>query len=267
MNNKYLKSVYLAILFVIQLVQLSAQSDLHKSRIAELVPKYDSLPQPIFHSIPIKWEVDTNGKSRLKGAFTQLAFGFDIVNRLDDSLLDYGTEVTVHLGDSLIWSADLDMSETESINLSTKDIDVRAFDLNGDGWQDILISAPYGPSGRNSSVQEITCFFLSDTGFSVVTLASFYDTYELFRDFNVDGKIEFACIQYENTVSGEYDIVNLFEIRDSKFRNITQQTHGFPIVQRCWSENNLQSPTLHALPDDLKDYQFLEEPNVWSSRR
>jgi hypothetical protein len=149
-----------------------------------------------------------------------------------------------------------------SLYFDPKECVLRSFDADGNGHSDVFIEFLWGPTGRNSSIVGIEAFFFdSDTTFTHTELASFYHGLDLFRDYNRDGKTEFACIKWENSDIGGLEFVNLFAIHEGEFRNISLETPGFPVFI-LESESGKDS-VLAELPNEYRNWWYLRYPDVW----
>lgn len=151
--------------------------------------------------------------------------------------------------------------ELGSIYFEAESCDIRSFDADQNGFEDVFIAYDFGPSGRNSSIQVIDAFFfLEKNEIKFSSLKSFYDTYELFRDFNHDGFIEFACTKWETCTDGsEYDFTNLFSIKNGAFTNISTSTKGFPLIIQ-WKDGEKRNLT--TVPSQVNDSWYLKIPDV-----
>jgi hypothetical protein len=145
---------------------------------------------------------------------------------------------------------------------------VVSFDADQNGLDDLFItSSMVGTSGIGAHAPRIAAFFFyPDSVIRLVELSSFLGDLDLFRDFNGDGKFEFACIKYLGGIDGgptnSYYAVNLFALRDTQFVNISLSTPGYPVVLQ-----QLQSGmrVVKAVPEIYKRNVVLGVPDVWGS--
>ena len=137
-----------------------------------------------------------------------------------------------------------------------------SFDADGNGVDDLFLVFPYSLPGISPNVDVVAAyFFFPDSSFKFVTLRSYYGDIDLFRDFNHDGRLEYACINELRSSSLAYNVVNLFAMNEGEFTNITSTTPGFPIfVVRTGSGLR----RVKKLPESIANSWYLKEPDVLS---
>ncbi len=135
-----------------------------------------------------------------------------------------------------------------------------SFDADKNGVDDLFLVFPYSLTDVNPNVDVVAAYFFSpDSSFTFVRLRSYYGDIDLFRDFNRDGKFEYACINQVRSNSLEYDIVNVFAMKNGAFSNITSTIPGYPIfVVRTGSGLR----RIMQLPAPLANHWYLKEPDV-----
>jgi hypothetical protein len=137
-----------------------------------------------------------------------------------------------------------------------------SFDADQNGVDDLFIVFPYSLTGTNPNIDLIAAyFFFPDSSFKFVRLRSYYGDIDLFRDFNHDGKYEYACINELSSDSMAFDVVNLFAMTDGEFTNITKSTPGFPIVV-VRTGSGLRHKG--QLPPSIAEQWYLKAPDVLS---
>jgi hypothetical protein len=137
---------------------------------------------------------------------------------------------------------------------------VVSFDADQNGVDDLFIVFPYGLTGEDANVEIAAAFFFfRDSSFKYVCLRSYYGDTDLFRDYNQDGRYEFACINELESGPDVYDAVNLFSIKDGIFTNISKTTVGFPV----FVEETTSGPkVVRQLPPSVTGDWFLQKPDV-----
>lgn len=142
--------------------------------------------------------------------------------------------------------------------------EIKSCDIDNNGYEDILIAYDFGPSGRNSSIKIIdVVFFLSDSTYKFQEISSYYHSFGLFRDFNNDGKFEFLSIKWARTGNMEYDVINIFSIKNGVFKNASIDIKGFPIFIE--SDPNGGSKLCIKVPEGVKPLGNISEPKVISA--
>lgn len=149
------------------------------------------------------------------------------------------------------------------------------FDADQNGKNDLFFEwSQNGGTGRGSSAPRIEAFFQDRKGsFRQEQFSSFYGDVNLFRDYDRDGNLDFACIRYEvapaipdTGLSNKYNCisVNLFSFRNGKLVNISKSKQGWPALVGL--RNNGTWRALQNVPDSVRyntQWLYLKRPNVW----
>ena len=216
-----------------------------QSYVRHIIPQYDTFARPHIKAINVE---RTN--SAIQFAFHSTQFSITQSGDLVQPL------ITVTKNGKI--------ADKELINASPffpdAECTIVSFDADQNGVTDCFIVFPYGLTGSNVNVDIVASFFFfPDSSFKFVNLRSYYGDTDLFRDFNHDGRFEYACVNELWSNSTEYDAVNLFSIKDGVFSNCTNSTPGFPV----FAERTESGPVvLKQLPASIAAEWYLKKPDV-----
>ena len=222
---------------------LSAQNFL-----SQIIPNFDKLTQPVINTVAV-------GRTDSSIQFNYHNLDFTITQS-GELLRPF---ITVQRGQSVV--------ERQLLNASPffpdAECNIVSFDADKNGINDLFIVIPYGLTGRNANVDIIASFFFfPDSSFKYVCLRSYEGDTDLFREYNHDGRLEFACVNELESGATVYDAVNLFSVKNATFTNITKKTPGFPL----FVEQTAAGPkVIPKLPPSLAASWFLKSPDVLSS--
>jgi hypothetical protein len=209
-----------------------------QSYISRIIPDYQKLDKPAIKTIAVE---RTN--SAIQFTFHSAHFSITQSGDLVQPLITVEQKGKV---------ADKELIDAECTIVS--------FDADRNGVTDCFIVFPYGLTGSNANVDIVASFFFfPDSSFKFVNLRSYYGDTDLFRDFNHDGRYEYACVNELWSNSVEYDAVNLFSINNGVFTNCTKTTPGFPVI----AERTNSGPViLKQLPASITADWYLKRPDV-----
>jgi hypothetical protein len=216
-----------------------------QSYVSRIIPNFQSLKTPVIRAVTVA-RSDTSIHFKFHGAEFSITQSGDLVQPL----------ITVQKKRNVL--------ERELINASPffpdAECKVVAFDADQNGVDDLFIVFPYGLTGEDANVEIAAAFFFfRDSSFKYVCLRSYYGDTDLFRDYNQDGRYEFACINELESGPDVYDAVNLFSIKDGIFTNISKTTVGFPV----FVEETTSGPkVVRQLPPSVTGDWFLQKPDV-----
>ena len=234
-----------------------------------LFPDLASLPRPSLDTLPL----DDENLHAVHFTFDTYRVRFvpiDSTNkRLDDQLYDGDSCRIEFVRDGRVAHAFIFGNSSFFLH----PLDAYAIDLDGNGHRDLcIVWSPNPSTGIGSNAPRIEAFLQSaDDSFRRRQYSSFYGDVDLFRDYDRDGRLDFACIGYDpvrDTTGrcGRTMSVNLFSFRDGELVNISGEVTGFPALL-CEIETGMRnevrydrlSDTMHAGSDRLS----LDRPNVW----
>lgn len=219
---------------------LSAQSYL-----SQIIPKFESFTTPVLKAVAV-----ARSDSAIQFKFQSADFSIVQSGELVQPL------ITVRNNGKVVDQELIDASPF----FPDAECHVVSFDADHNGVDDLFISFPYGLTGLNSNVDVIAAFFFfPDSSLKFVNLRSYYGGLDLFRDYERDGRYEYACINEVWSGSVEYDAVNLFSLNQGVFANCTRSTPGFPI----FVEKADSGPVVvKELPPSITADWYLKRPDV-----
>jgi|GEM_PF-3310045 len=115
--------------------------------------------------------------------------------------------------------------------------DVRVFDADQNGLDDIFFAYFWGPKSLATTFVIQAYFFFPDSTIRYAELSTDLGTYEYFADFTGDGRWEFMSVSQEYCYLDSAQVqrsvcvtANLFSMTDGLFENVSDRVEGFPMV-------------------------------------
>lgn len=217
--------------------------------VSRIIPDYNALAKPLMTAVRAT-RTDTSIEFTLHGARFSITQSGDLVQPLITARGQRGT-VNRQLINASPFFPDAECR-------------VVTFDADENGVSDLFIVFPYGLTGTAANVDIVAAyFFFPDSSFTFMMLRSYDGDTGLFRDFNHDGRYEYACVNQLWAGTDEYDAVNLFSIRNGQFTNITKNTPGYPV----FVERTVSGPVVvKELPAPIAEHWYLKQPDVLVNR-
>jgi hypothetical protein len=227
-----------------------------------IIPEFINLPAPKITPLPYMESCHE------RCGFISLQFGSFLIefrdysqkNSAEHSKVIFTRESKVHQSFDLAYPVEHPVG-----------FDAYSLDVDQNGIADLYcVISPYYSTGIGTAAPRLACFlFQSDGTIDHHDLSSFYGDVDLFRDFNRDGKYEFALIEYSvTTVSNRLFPVHLFALRNGRFVNIQSEVAGFPaLVEEIEVQHGRKfSRSYKVIAGDeiLKREMTPIVPNVWN---
>ncbi len=214
------------------------------------IPGFDSLPKPTLREITPK---------RTKKGFSWRFASYEVTMTLPKKYFTVTFSLKPPSSTAQIFDSPFG-ENPRFLNPDRNPPKVYSFDADQNGHDDLFVVekdwVSEGHLGSESPM--IHAFFFTDDGIDFRDLCSIGGSVDLFRDFNHDGKYEFACIKYFGRPDSGRGLphfgINIFGVRKignvSYWGNITDSAPGFPIIFTIdgWDQPEPRFHTLQEVP-------------------